>query len=117
MNNRYRECREAVGMSQKQVAFAIGVKPPQISKWEAGTQKPSRENCIKLAALYNVSIDYLIGTDSNTDNDDEIMIIRERLRRDPDYRLLFDAASKSKPEHIRAAAAMLKALEPEEPDE
>lgn len=58
---RYKECRESKGLSQKYVALAIGVKPPQISKWEAGTSSPSRENCIKLAELYNVSVDYLLG--------------------------------------------------------
>lgn len=67
MLNRFRECREKTSYSQKQVAIILGVKPPQISKWESGTGNPSRENCIKLARLYNVSADYLLGiTDDPT---------------------------------------------------
>jgi transcriptional regulator with XRE-family HTH domain len=58
---RFKECRESKGLSQKYVAFAIGVKPPQISKWEAGVTGPSQKNCIKLAELYHVSVDYLLG--------------------------------------------------------
>lgn len=62
--NRFKECRERTHYSQKQVALTIGVKPPQISKWESGVGKPSRENCLKLAKLYNVTVDYLIGNDT-----------------------------------------------------
>jgi hypothetical protein len=39
--------------------------------------------------------------------------LRERLRSDPDFRLLFDAASRVAPEHVKTAAAMLKALKGE----
>ena len=122
MLNRFRECREKTSYSQKQVALILGVKPPQISKWESGKGGPSRENCIKLAKLYNVSADYLLGiTDDPAPVAEQELIdaeatIRERLRRDPSYRLLFDAANKATPESLKAAAAVLKALEPKEDD-
>lgn len=122
MLNRFRECREKTSYSQKQVALILGVKPPQVSKWESGTGGPSRENCVKLAKLYNVSADYLLGiTDDPSPVAEQELIdaeatIRERLRRDPSYRLLFDAANKATPESLKAAAAVLKALEPKEDD-
>ena len=121
--NRYEECRRAKGYSQKYVAIALGVKPPQISKWEKGTQRPSRDNCIKMSELFDVSVDYLLGLSDDPipaapqEYDDEALAIRERLRRDPSYRMLFDAADNAKPDHLRAAAAMLKALEPEKDEE
>ena len=59
--NRFEECRRQKGFTQKFVAITLGVKPPQISKWEKGTQSPSRENCVKLAELFGVSVDYLLG--------------------------------------------------------
>lgn len=62
--NRFKECRERTTYSQKQVAMIIDVKPPQISKWESGVSSPSRENCIKLSKLYNVSVDYLLGNET-----------------------------------------------------
>ncbi len=42
------------------------------------------------------------------------MQLRESLRKDPNMRMLFSAARSATPEHIRAAVAMLKALEPPE---
>lgn len=122
MPNRFRECREKTEYTQKQVAVYLGVKPPQVSKWESGTGNPSRENCIKLAKLYGVSTDYLLGlsdeqsADNETVIQDEVMQIREMLRRDPSYRTLFKTMNNATPEHVRAATAMLKALEPNDAD-
>ena len=61
---RFREAREAKGMSQKYVALTLGVKPPNVSRWEAGVTYPSIENLIALANLYDVSVDYLLGLDN-----------------------------------------------------
>ena len=56
--------REARGMSQKFVAISLSVAPPQISKWENETTEPSIENLIKLAKLYQVTTDDLLGLTS-----------------------------------------------------
>lgn len=56
-----RICREAKGYSQKYVALAIGVAPPQISKWESGTTLPTLDKLIKLAELYEVTLDEIVG--------------------------------------------------------
>jgi transcriptional regulator with XRE-family HTH domain len=61
--NRFRECREKRGFSQKYVAITLGIKPPQISKWESGQTVPSTDHLIDLADLYGVGIDYLLGRD------------------------------------------------------
>lgn len=67
--NRLRSCREHSGYSQKQVAIEIGVKPPTVSQWEAGVKNPSSENYIKLARLYGVSVDYIMGKDDECNQD------------------------------------------------
>lgn len=59
--NRLRECRDQSGYSQKQVAYEVGVKPPTVSQWESGIKAPSRENILKLAKLYQVSVEYLLN--------------------------------------------------------
>lgn len=64
MNNRIRECRKAAGMSQKYVSVTLGLAGPSISNWESGKTKPSNENLVKLAALFGVSVDYLLGLES-----------------------------------------------------
>ena len=56
-----RKWRERKNYSQKEVAISLGVAPPQISKWEAGVTEPSLENLIKLAELYGVTLDEIVG--------------------------------------------------------
>lgn len=59
--NRIKECREKTGMSQKFVALTLGVKAPSVSDWEQGKNWPSVENLMKLADLYHVTVDELLG--------------------------------------------------------
>lgn len=61
--NRFRECREASGLTQKYVALTLGVKGPSVSNWESGKTTPTTENVAALAKMYNVSVDYLLGRD------------------------------------------------------
>lgn len=104
-----RHYREAAGMYQSDLGKALGVSAQAVSKWELGKSEPDWKSLSKMCLLFGVTSDQLLGRDSKEEED--AWAIRERLRRDPDYRLLFDAAGKATPEHLRAAAAMLKALE------
>ena len=46
----------------------------------------------------------------NPTNDDDLLELREAMRRNPEVRILFSATKGAKKEHIKAAAAMLEAL-------
>ncbi len=48
-------------LSQAQVARHIGVSPSAISAYEQGESTPSVEILVRLAELYHVSTDYLLG--------------------------------------------------------
>ncbi len=48
-------------LSQAQVAKYIGVSPSAVSAYELGEVTPSLEILMKLANLYRVSADYLLG--------------------------------------------------------
>lgn len=116
--NIVKELRKRAGIQQKELAIAIGVSRPTVSEWESGKKDPSGERLKKLAAFFQVDELVVLGkglADQN-DQDDDLWEIREQLRRDPNMRVLFDAAAKASPEHLRAAAAMLKALEPNDAD-
>ena len=65
--NRIKYCRELNKMSQKYVALSVGVSAPMVSQWESGIKKPSNENIVKLASLFGVSTDYLLGHQSSED--------------------------------------------------
>ncbi len=60
MNN-LRSARKAKGLTQRQVAEAIGLSQNGYSYWENGKSKIDQAQLVKLAALFDVSIDYLMG--------------------------------------------------------
>ena len=110
-----KEIRESRGISQRQAAIALNLSPTVYNRYENGLREPSNVIMLAMADYFGVSVDELLGrTAEQPTAEDEAWAIRERLRRDPAYRLLFDAADNASPEHLRAAAAMLKALEPKE---
>lgn len=57
---RLRACRERAGLSQEQVAEAIGVHLMTVSRYERGRQDPSTRVLVALSALFDVSIDWLL---------------------------------------------------------
>jgi transcriptional regulator with XRE-family HTH domain len=58
---RFREAREKAGLSAAEVGRRIGVSQPAVTQWETGAKVPSVEMLCKLADLYCVSTDYLLG--------------------------------------------------------
>lgn len=59
--NRLIELRKRKGMSQEELAEAIGVSRQAISKWERAESGPDVDNAILLSRLYGVSLDELFG--------------------------------------------------------
>ena len=49
-----RQCRRNAGLSQKQVAEALGVERSTYAYYETGTTRPSCEMVIKLSKVFNV---------------------------------------------------------------
>ncbi len=58
---RIKYLREKNGFTQKDIATRLGVKPAAISKYELDMREPNIEAIKKLATIFNVSIDYLLG--------------------------------------------------------
>ena len=57
--------RRSSKLTQEQVASYIGVKRVAYTAYEAGRTSPSLENVVKLAKLYNVTTDTLLGCFTN----------------------------------------------------
>lgn len=118
--DRIKELRKASGYSQQQLAMKLHLTQGAISQWERGTTYPAADQLVSLAAVFGISVDELLEVEKEKPKDpyeDDVMQIREMLRRDPAYRTMFNTISKATPEHIRAAVAMLKALEPKDDDD
>ena len=65
MKLRLRELRLAKGLTQKEVAKAIEVSPQSYGYYENWVNKPDPETLIKLADLFECSIDYLLGREND----------------------------------------------------
>lgn len=61
MYPRLRDLREDAEMNQTQVAKYLGMSQTGYSKYETGENDIPTQVLIKLAALYRVSVDYLLG--------------------------------------------------------
>jgi len=113
LNERIKQLRKQCGYSQMQLAKKLHLTQGAISQWENGLTVPAADQLVSLASVFGVSVDNLLEVEKPQDTySDEAAIFRERIRRDPEYRMLFSAADKATSEHLKAAAAMLKALEP-----
>jgi len=62
-NKRLCEQRTLNGYTQKQMADFLGIAQPSYIRYENGTAEPTLENLVKLADIFEVSVDYLLGRD------------------------------------------------------
>lgn len=61
--NRLKEARKAAGLTQIEVAKVIGLSQGQYSAWENGRAKIDGQSMAKLAAMFDVTVDFLLGTE------------------------------------------------------
>lgn len=95
---RLKELRDKSGWLQKDVADKLNVRSNTLSGYESGTRSPDPDMIVKLAELYQVSTDYLLGH-KNYDVDKSDAVLFEYYRSKiitefPDVDLMFkDMAS------------------------
>lgn len=58
---RLKELRIENNYSQKEIADMIGIAQVTYSHYELGKRSVSIQNLVKIAKIYNVSTDYLLG--------------------------------------------------------
>lgn len=108
--------RESRGMTQAQLASAIGMSESAIAMYEAGKRKPKDSAVEALADVFNVpkwSIlyreDEMIPANS-TASDDELWRMREDMRRNPELRVLYDLQRKATKQELRQMEAFIRAI-------
>ena len=57
----FKKIRKECGFTQKDVAEKLRLSQSNVSDWENDVSRPEYENLIKLALLYNVSMEELLG--------------------------------------------------------
>ena len=60
MNNRFAEARNRKGLKSIQAAELLGISNVTLSYWEKGQKTSGIESLIKMADLYECSVDYLL---------------------------------------------------------
>lgn len=87
MGDKLKELRHIKNLTQKQVASRIGVAVSAVSSYESGERYPSYDVLIKLARMYHVSTDYLLGLtdampiDAAGLNKEDIMLVSQLIDR------------------------------------
>lgn len=85
MGEKLKSLRTEKKLTQKQVADRIGLAISAVSSYESGTRYPSYDVLVKLARIFHVSTDYLLGmTDTrNVDvtglNDNEVELVSQSV--------------------------------------
>ena len=62
VGNRIYQLRTARGMSQRELAQALGNKSSNelVARWERGAFSPSAETLVKLSEFFDVSVDWIL---------------------------------------------------------
>ena len=56
-----RDLRESNKLTQREIAAKLGIKQPSYIRYENGKSEPTLECLVKIADLFDVSVDYLLG--------------------------------------------------------
>lgn len=69
---RIRQLRLSAGMTQRDLAQRINVGNTTLSQYESGARVPSDEVKIKIASVFGVSVDYLLGASSERNSTEKV---------------------------------------------
>lgn len=77
---RLRTARRAAGLTQKQLAEALGVESITVSRWERGVTTPSLPRLRRIAEITDTTVSDLVRTpDAATGHAAELAALREEL--------------------------------------
>lgn len=98
------------GKTQREIADSIDVSPQTFNTWCQGIAIPRMGKVQKLADYFHINKSDLIEEFPQTDNyylNDDTTAAAQFLFDNPEYKVLFDASRKVKPEDIQFVADMI----------
>lgn len=84
LNNRIKELRKSMNMSQQDIEKRIGYSQSMIARWEKGLAEPTLPALKELAKCFNCTIDYIAGIESE---DGIIVVSGNELSKDEEHLL------------------------------
>lgn len=108
----YCKLRDAKGLKDADVAKATGITKSTFSDWKNGRSKPKDEKLQKIAALFDVTTEYLRTGELKGDSEsyylnDDARELAQFMFENPEYKVLFDASRKVKKEDIEFVKQMI----------
>ena len=94
------------GYSQAELADKLNISKSAISMYEVGKREPDFETLEKIADLFNVDMNFLLGKNTSENDafnyylDPEIQELADFMYKNPEYKVLFDASKNVKKEDI-----------------
>ena len=76
-----KELRKKKGFSQQELAIRLNVVRQTISKWEKGLSVPDADTLIKMAEIFEVSVNELLGAKLEVKDEEKRNVIAEQLVR------------------------------------
>jgi transcriptional regulator with XRE-family HTH domain len=80
VGEKIRKCRIEKGLSQLELAKKIGVRAPQISKWEGGVQIPRTDKLLELDSVLNVIPKLLAEDEKPSPNKSDTLELQQQLK-------------------------------------
>lgn len=113
-----RELRKNNGLTMKDVAKRVGVSEATISRWESGQiANMKRDKIALLADTLHINPSDILGIDEYRQGyytDPEVAEYANKLKNNPDMRLLFDAAEDMSKDDIDFVVNMIDKLKQRE---
>ena len=79
MKNKFRAARQLKKLKVIEAAELLGISQPTLSAWETGNKAPSVEGLEKMADLYGVTTDFLLGRTDSKLSFDNMAILNKKL--------------------------------------
>lgn len=79
MKNKFRTARQLKKLKVIEAAELLGISQPTLSAWETGNKAPSVEGVEKMADLYGVTTDFLLGRTDSEHSFDNIVSLNKKL--------------------------------------
>ena len=83
--------REQHGITQQKLADLLGLSRPTVSQIEIGERKLSADELIKLAGIFNISVEYLLGLKKEP----QIIIKKTERKERPKYQVRINVPQKN----------------------
>lgn len=109
MYETFQELLNKRGLKPFDVSKATGISSSTLTDWKKGRSVPKQDKMQKIADFFGVSVDYLMtGEESNGYYlNDDAKDMAQFLFDNPEYKVLFDASRKVKPEDIQFVKEMM----------